>query len=91
MSDVDVQPSGEVIEETLAVVSHILSAPEFAEKVRQQNSWIDSLTDQETAILFLASRYQGSMALLSLQTSTLQGQIAGLAVQIEGIEARQGG
>ena len=91
MSDVDVQPSGEVIEETLAVVSHILSAPDFAEKVRNQNGWVASLTDEKTAILFLASRYQGSMSLLSRQTSTLLLQIGGLAIQIEALESRVSG
>ncbi len=83
MSDeVEVQPTGTSVEETLAVVSHVLSDPEFAAEVRNQNGWVDDLTDEKTAILFLASRYQWSVSLLSLQTSTLKRELDGLATRI---------
>ena len=56
--ETEVQPTGVSVEQTLAVVSHILNDPEFAAEVRNQNSWVDNLTDERTATLFLASRYQ---------------------------------
>ncbi len=89
MSDVEVQPNGVSVEETLAVVSHVLSDPEFAAEVRNQNSWVE-MSDDNTALLFLASRYQWSVTLLSLQTATLKREIAGLAVQVEALEGRVG-
>lgn len=86
MSNVEGQPNGKTVEETLAVVSHILSDSEFAKEVRNQNDWLEDLTDEKTAVLFLASRYQWSMALLSLQTASLKRELDGLATQISGIE-----
>jgi hypothetical protein len=92
MSDeVEVQPNGVSVEQTLAVVSHILSDNEFAAEVRNQNSWLDTLSDQDTAVLFLASRYQWSVGLLSLQTDTLKRELDGLATQLADLEARVGG
>jgi hypothetical protein len=88
MSDVEGQPNGVSVEETLAVVSHILHDPEFAAGVRKQNHWLDDLTDERTAVLFLASRYQWSVSLLSLQTATLKREVDGLADHLESLEAR---
>ena len=91
MNDVEAQPTGVSVEQTLAVVSHVLSDPEFAAEVRNQNSWVEDLTDEKTAVLFLASRYQWSVALLSLQTDTLKRELGGLATQLEALEARVSG
>lgn len=91
MSDVEAQPTGETVEQTLAVVSHVLADSEFAAEVRNQNGWKEDLSDQDTATLFLSSRYQWSMALLSLQTATLKRELAGLATQLEELEARVSG
>ena len=91
MSEVETQPNGVSVEETLSVVSHILSDPELAAEVRKQNDWIDELTDDRTAVLFLASRYQWSVALLSLKTATLKRELDGLATQVEALEARISG
>jgi len=90
MSDVEVQPNGVSVEETLAVVSHVLSDSEFAAEVRNQNGWVD-MSDENTAVLFLASRYQWSVTLLSLQTATLKREIAGLAGQVEALERARAG
>ncbi len=90
MSDVETQPTGVSVEQTLAVVSHVLSDPEFAAEVRNQNGWIEDLTDEKTAVLFLASRYQWSVSLLSLQTTTLKRELDGLATQLAHLETRVG-
>jgi len=91
MNEAEVQPTGVSVEETLAVVSHVLSDPEFAAEVRKQNDWKEDLPDQDTALLFLASRYQWSVALLSIRDETLKRQVEGLAVQVEALEARVSG
>ena len=91
MSEVEAQPTGASVEETLAVVSHVVNDPEFAAEVRKQNDWIDELTDDRTAILFLASRYQWSVALLSIQTATLKRELDGLATQLSDLEGRVSG
>jgi len=91
MSETEAQPNGVCVEETLAVVSHVLSDPEFAAEVRKQNEWLDDLSDEKTAVLFLASRYQWSVALLSIQTATLKRELDGLATQIADLEARTSG
>jgi hypothetical protein len=86
MSKTEAQPNGDTVEETLAVVSHVLSDPEFATGVREQNEWIDSLTDEHTAILFLASRYQESVTLLSLRTDTLKRELDGIVTRLVDLE-----
>ena len=91
MSDVDAQPNGESVEQTIAVVRHVLNDPEFATEVRKQNDWVDGLTDEKTAVLFLASRYQWSVSLLSLQTATLKRELEGLATQLADLEGRVSG
>jgi hypothetical protein len=90
MSDVEAQPNGVSVEQTLAVVSHVLTDPEFAAEVRSQNEWVADLSDEQTAILFLASRYQWAVALLSLQTRTLKRELDGLATQLSDLESRLG-
>lgn len=79
------------VEATLAVVSHVLSDPEFAAAVREQNGWVEDLSDEQTAVLFLASRYQWSVALLSTQTATLKRELDGLATQLADLEGRVSG
>jgi len=91
MSETEAQPNGVSVEQTLAVVSHVLSDPELAAEVRSQNGWVEDLTDEQTALLFLASRYQWSVALLSIQTTTLKRELDGLATQLADLEARIGG
>lgn len=86
MSDTEVQPTGASVEETLAVVSHVLNDPEFAAEVRNQNGWVEDLSDDRTAVLFLASRYQWSVGLLSMQTNTLSNQVQGLERRIVNFE-----
>ena len=86
MSDTEAQPNGQTVEETLAVVSHVLSNSEFAAEVREQNGWIDSLTDEHTALLFLASRYQESVTLLSLRTDTLKRELDGIVTRLVDLE-----
>jgi len=88
MNDVEVQPNGVSVEQTLAVVSHVLTDPEFAAEVRRHNDWVEGLSDQETAVLFLASRYQWSVDLLSLRTATLKRELDGLATRLSDLEAR---
>jgi hypothetical protein len=91
MSDVEAQPNGEHVEQTIAVVSHVLNDPEFAAEVRKQNAWVEDLSDADTAVLFLASRYQWSVGLLSTQTATLKRELDGLATQLADLEARVSG
>ncbi len=93
MSDeeVDVQPSGEVIEQTLSVVSHILTDFEFAQDVIEHNEWTAGLGQHEVAVLFLASRYQEAVTLLSLQTSTLKRELDGLTTRLVDLEDRISG
>lgn len=91
MNEVETQPNGVSVEQTLAVVSHVLSDPEFAAEVRRQNEWVEDLSDEQTALLFLASRYQWSIALLSIQTATLKRELDGLAVQFSDLEGRVSG
>lgn len=88
MSEVEAQPNGVSVEQTLAVVSHVLRDPEFAAEVRNQNGWVEDLSDEQTAILFLASRYQWSVALLSLQTDTLKREVDGLVTRLVVLEDR---
>ena len=86
----ETQPTGASVEQTLAVVSHILVDPEFAAEVRNQNGWVEDMTDRhDTAILFLASRYQWSVGLLSMQTNTLSNQVQGLERRIVDLEDRR--
>jgi len=74
MTEIETQPTGETVEQTLAVVSHVLSDPSYAAKVREDND--------------LASRYQWSVGLLSMQTTTLANEIQGLARRIVDLEDR---
>ncbi len=75
MSEVETQPTDASVEQTLAVVSHVLSDPEFAAAVRKHNDWVEGLSSDQTAVLFLASRYQWAVSLLSLQTTTLRAEM----------------
>ena len=69
------QPSGVRVETTLAVVSRILADPAFAKEVVEHNGWKSELAAQEVALLFLTSRFQWAMDLLSRQTGTLRSDV----------------
>jgi len=72
MAEADVQPNGVDISPTVLAVNEILFNPEFAAQVRAHNDWAEDLSDERTALLFLAARYQWTVELLSRQTVTLK-------------------
>ena len=84
----DVQPTGATIEQTLSVVSHILTNADVAKDVISHNGWVDGLSQEQTALLFLASRFQWAVELLSLQNSTLESQVDGLLLRVKDLEER---
>ena len=86
IEDADVQPNGVDISPTLLAVNEILFNAEFAADVRAHNNWVEDLSDERTAILFLAARYQGTVDLLSRQTITLKQWVDGLERRIVALE-----
>lgn len=84
----DAQPSGVSIEQTLSVVSHILSNVDFANEVVEHNGWVDGLSQVEVALLFLTSRYQAAVDVLSRQTDTLRREVDGLTRRVVDLEER---
>ena len=72
IEDANVQPNGVDISPTLLAVNEILFNSEFAAEVRAHNDWAEDLSDERTALLFLAARYQWAVDLLSRQTITLK-------------------
>ena len=88
VEDTDAQPTGESVEQTLAVVSHILMDSKFAAEVRKDNGWRSDICDERTAVLFLASRYQWSVGILALQTATLERSVWDLSRRIVDLEER---
>jgi hypothetical protein len=72
MAEADVQPNGVDISSTVLAVNEILFNSGFAADVRAHNDWVDDLSDERTALLFLAARYQWTVELLSRQTVTLK-------------------
>lgn len=80
--DVEAQPNGEHIEQTLDVVPNILFDEEFAEEVRVQNGFPEGIGRETVAILFLTGRFHSAVKLLSLQVSTLKRELDGLATQL---------
>jgi hypothetical protein len=83
--EVDVQPTGVSIERTLNVVGYILADLEFATEVVRHNSWPTGLDQKDVALLFLASRYQWSVDLLTMRTDALKRDLDGLATQVAGL------
>lgn len=86
MSDqeVDVQPNGVRVEQTLDVVPRILFDADFAEDVRVQNGFPEGLDQRDVAILFLTGRFQWAVTLLTQRTDTLARQLDGfLSEQID--------
>ena len=71
-TDADVQPNGVDISPTVLAVNEILFNADFAAQVRAHNNWAEDLSDERTALLFLAARYQWTVELLSRQTVTLK-------------------
>jgi hypothetical protein len=78
MGDVDAQPNGEHIEQTLDVVPRILFDAEFAEEVRVQNGFPEGLDQKDIAILFLTGRFHWAVAILKARTDTLARQLDGI-------------
>jgi hypothetical protein len=85
-SEAEVQPNGIDISPTILAVNEILFTPEFAAEIRTHNNWSPDLSDERTALLFLAARYQSSVDLLSRQTVTLKQQVDGLERRIVAFE-----
>jgi hypothetical protein len=86
VKNADVQPNGVDISPTVLAVNEILFNPEFAAEVREHNNWVADLSDERTALLFLAARYQSSVDLLSRQTTTLKQHVDGLERRIAAFE-----
>ncbi|KKL73934.1 hypothetical protein LCGC14_2069930 [marine sediment metagenome] len=86
MAEADVQPNGVDISPTVLAVNEILFNSEFAAEVRAHNNWVEDLSDERTALLFLAARYQGTVELLSRQTVTLKQTIEGLERRLVALE-----
>lgn len=80
MSDqeVDVQPNGERVEQTLDVVPRILFDADFAEEVRAANGFPEGVDQKDIAILFLTGRFQWAVSLLTARTDTLGRQVDGI-------------
>ena len=81
---VDVQPTGVSIERTMNVVGYILDDPAFAAEVANHNNWPEKLDQKDTALLFLASRYQWSVDLLTLRTDALRRELDGINLRLAG-------
>ena len=73
--EVETQPNGVSVERTLDVVGMILGDVDFAKEVAVHNGWGDDLSQDRTAVLFLACRFQWAIDLLSRQTSTLSKRV----------------
>lgn len=80
MSDqeVDVQPNGARVEQTLDVVPRILFDADFAEEVRVANGFPEGVDQKDVAILFLTGRFQWAVSLLTARTDTLSRQVDGI-------------
>lgn len=76
--DLESQPNGIHLENTISVVSNILTDQNFANEVAEHNSWREDLTSEQIALLFMVSRYQWSVDLLSRQTKTLRNELSEL-------------
>ena len=87
--DADVQPNGADISPTVLAVNEILFNSEFAAEIREHNGWVADLSDERTAILFLAARYQSAVELLSRQTVTLKQLTEGLERRMVSLEGNQ--
>ena len=85
-TDADVQPNGVDISPTVLAVNEILFNSEFAAEVREHNNWAEDLSDERTALLFLAARYQWTVELLSRQTVTLKQATEGLERRLVALE-----
>lgn len=85
-TDADVQPNGVDISPTVLAVNEILFNTEFAAEVREHNNWVGDLSDERTALLFLAARYQWTVELLSRQTVTLKQATEGLERRLVALE-----
>lgn len=84
--DVDVQPTGKRVEQTLDVVGHVLTDKKWFEDVCKANNWDNNRSAEEIAILFLASRYQWTVSLLAKQNSDLLNKVVELENRLENLE-----
>jgi len=73
--EVETQPNGVSVERTLDVVGQILTDENFSKEVAAHNGWGEDLSQDRTAVLFLACRFQWAIDLLSRQTSTLNKKV----------------
>ncbi len=76
--DVDVQPTGERIEQTLDIIPKILFDAEFAKEVAEHNSFPDDISQEMIAILFLTGRFHWAVTTLTQRTETLGREIDGI-------------
>ena len=90
MTEANVQPNGVDISPTLLAVNEILFNSEFAAEVRAHNDWAEDLSDERTALLFLAARYQWAVELLSRQTVTLKQTAEALERRLVALEGNLG-
>lgn len=86
VEDANVQPNGVDISPTVLAVNEILFNSEFAAEIRAHNDWAEDLSDERTALLFLAARYQWTVDLLSRQTITLKQLTEGLDRRLVALE-----
>jgi len=86
MAEAEVQPNGVDISSTVLAVNEILFNSEFAASIRAHNDWAEDLSDERTALLFLAARYQWTVELLSRQTVTLKQTTESLERRVVALE-----
>jgi hypothetical protein len=84
--DAEVQPNGVDLSPTVLAVNEILFNSEFAAEIRAHNNWTADLSDERTALLFLAARYQWTAELLSRQTVTLKQTVDALERRLVALE-----
>ncbi len=84
--DAEVQPNGVDLSPTVLSVNEILFNSEFAAEIRAHNDWAADLSDERTALLFLAARYQWTVELLSRQTVTLKQAVDALERRLVALE-----
>lgn len=76
--DVDVQPTGERIEQTLDIIPKILFDEDFANEVNDHNGFPEGISREMTAILFLTGRFHWAVTALTQRTDTLSREIDGI-------------
>ena len=77
--------SNNSVQATLEVVSHILTDADAANEVVVHNGWVEGLSQEQVALLFLASRYQSTVDVLSRQTATLKEEVNALTSRVDAL------